>query len=58
MPQSQYYAEWNNHFCAAHKGDFLLVNKYIFQLTKYEHKDVRQSVESGDKNLPSFGSVE
>ena len=22
MPQSQKYAEWNNHFCAAHKGDF------------------------------------
>ena len=22
MPQSQkYYAEWNNHFCAAHEGD-------------------------------------
>ena len=24
MPQSQkYYAEWNNHFCAAHKGHFV-----------------------------------
>ena len=24
MPQSQkYHAEWNNHFCAAHIGDFL-----------------------------------
>ena len=23
MRQSQkYYAEWNNHFCAAHKSDF------------------------------------
>ena len=59
MPQSQkYYAEWNNYFWAAHKGDFLLVNKYIFQLTKYEHKDVRESIESGDKNLPSIGFAE
>ena len=22
MPQSQKYAEWNNHFCFALKGDF------------------------------------
>ena len=59
MPQSQkYYAEWNNHFCAAHKGDFLLVNKYIFQLSKYDHKDVRESIESGDKNLSSIGFAE
>ena len=56
MPQSQkHYAEWNNHFCAAHKGDFLLVNKYIFQLTKYEHKDDRESIGSDDKNLASIG---
>ena len=60
MPQSQkYYAEWNNHFCAAHKGDFfLLVNKYIFQLTKYEQKDVCESIESDDKNLSSIGFAE
>ena len=59
MPQSQkHYAEWNNHFCAAHKGDFLLVNKYIFQLTKYEHKDVRERIESDHQNLSSISFAE
>ena len=24
MPQSQKYAEWTNHFCAAHKGNFFI----------------------------------
>ena len=59
MPQSQkYYAEWNNHFCAAHKSDFLLVNKYIFQLKKYEHKDVCESIDSDDTSLSSIGFAE
>ena len=58
MPQSQKYAEWNNHFCAAHKGDFLQVNKYIFQLTKYERKDVRESIDSDDTHLSSIGFAE
>ena len=40
------------------KAIFLLVNKYIFQLTKYEHKDVRESIESDDKNLSSIGFEE
>ena len=40
------------------KAIFLQVNKYIFQLTKYEHKDVRESVESDDKNLSSIGFAE
>ena len=58
MPQSQKYcAEWNNNFCPAHKGDFLLVNKYIFQLTKYEHKDVHESIEF-DENFSSIGFAE
>ena len=30
MPQSQkYYAEWNNNFCAAHKGNFS-TNKQVY----------------------------
>ena len=53
MPKSQKFAEWNNHFCAAHKDDFLQVNKYIFQLIKYEHKDVREGIDSDDTNLSS-----
>ena len=41
------------------KAIFLLVNKYIFQFTKYELnelnelKDVRESIESDNKNLYS-----
>ena len=59
MPQSQKYVEWNNHLCAAHKGDFFLqVNRYIFQFTKYEHKDDRESIGSDDKNLSSIGFAE
>ena len=60
MPQSEkYYAEWNHHFCAAHKGDFFLqLKKYIFQLTKYEHKDIRESIDSDDTNLSSIGFAE
>ena len=37
------------------KATFLLVNKYILQLTKYEHKDVGESIESANMNLPSIG---
>ena len=53
MPQSQKcYAEWNIHFCAAYKAIFFLqVNKYIFQLTKYEHN-------SNNTNLSSIGFAE
>ena len=40
------------------KAIFLLVNKYIFQLTKYENKDVHVSIESDDKNLSSIGVSE
>ena len=40
------------------KAIFLLVNKYIFQHTKYEHKDVRESIESDDANLSSIGFEE
>ena len=60
MPQSQkYYAKWNNHLCAAHKGDFFLqVIKYMYQLTKYEHKDVRESIDSDGTNLSSIGFTE
>ena len=55
MSQSEkYYAEWNHHFFAAHKVIFLQVNKYIFQLTKYEHKDIRESIDSDDTNLSSL----
>ena len=58
MPQSQKFAEWNNHFCAAHKDDFTQVNKYIFQLTKYEHKDVREGIDSDDTNLLSSNAMQ
>ena len=59
MPQSQkYYAEWNNHFCDAHKGIFLQVNKYIFQHLKYEHKHIRESTDTEDTNLSSIGFAE
>ena len=58
MPQSQKYAQWNNHFCAAHKENFLPVNKYIFQLRKYEHKDVRECIDSDNMNLSSIGFAE
>ena len=59
MPQMQkYYAEWNNHFCAAHKDSFLQANKYIFQLTKYEHKDIHKSIDCDDSNLSSMGLAE
>ena len=34
------------------------VNKYIFQLTKYEHKDVRESIDSDNTNLSSIGFAE
>ena len=31
---------------------------YIFQLTKYEHKDVRESIDSDDTDLSSIGFAE
>ena len=37
------------------KAIFLQLNKYIFQLTKYEHKDVRESVDSNDTDFSSIG---
>ena len=40
------------------KAIFLQVTKYIFQLTKYEHKDVRESIDSDDTNLSSIGFAE
>ena len=40
------------------KAIFLQVNKYIFQLTKYEHKDIRESIESDDNNLSSISFAE
>ena len=40
------------------KAIFLQVNKYIFQLTKYEHKDVRKSIDFEDMNLSSIGFAE
>ena len=32
--------------------------RYIFQLTKYEHKDVRESIDSDDTDLSSIGFAE
>ena len=34
---------------------FLQLNKYIFHLTKYEDKDVRESIDSDDTILCSIG---
>ena len=59
--RAKFYAEWNNYFCAAHKGDFsykLLTRKYIFQLTKYEHKGVSKSNDFDDTNFSSAGIAE
>ena len=36
MPQSQKYAEWNNHFCAVHKGDFL-TSKQVYLPSQQLH---------------------
>ena len=59
IPQSQkYYAEWNNHFCAAQRGIFLQVNKYIFQLTKCKHNNICESIDSDNTNLFSIGFAE
>ena len=33
----------------------LLKRRYIFQLTKYEHKDLRESNDYGDTNLSFVG---
>ena len=40
------------------KAIFYQVNKYIFQLKKYEHKDVRESIDSDNTNLSSIGFPE
>ena len=40
------------------KAIFLQVNKYIFEFTKYEHKDIRESIDFDDKNLSSIGFAE
>ena len=33
----------------------LLTRRYIFQLTKYKHKDVRESIDFDDTNISSVG---
>ena len=53
MPQSQKYAEWNNHFCAAHEGHFFTI-KQVY-LSAHEDKDVRESIDSDDTILSSIG---
>ena len=40
------------------KAIFLQVHKYIFQLTKDEHKDVRESIGSDDTNFSPIGCAE
>ena len=52
-----YRLGWKN-FVLFIKVIFLQVNKYIFQPTKYEHKDARESIDSDDTNLFSIGFVE
>ena len=40
------------------KAIFLQVHKYIFQLTKDEQKDVRETIDSDDTNFSSIGCAE
>ena len=40
------------------KTVFLQANKYIFQLTKYEHKYIHKSIDCDDSNLSSMGLAE
>ena len=58
MPTSQKLIPQNTSFFIAQKAIFLQVNKFIFQLTKYEHKDVRESINSDDSILSSIGLAE
>ena len=59
MPQSQkYYAEWNNHFCAADKGIFFTSKQVYLSAHKVWTKDVCESIDSDDTNLPSIGFAE
>ena len=54
----QILCRMSNYFCAAHKGDFsykLLTRKYIFQLTRYEHKGISESTDFDDTNFSSAG---
>ena len=49
--------EWNNYSFAAHNDDFfytLLTRRYIFQLTKYEHEGVSESIDSDNRNFFSL----
>ena len=56
IPQSEKYIMRNGIIISVLliKVIFLQVNKYIFQLTKYEHKDIRESIDSDDTNLSSL----
>ena len=53
--------EWNNYSFAAHNDDFfytLLTRRYIFQLTKYEHEGVSESIDSDNRNFFFIGLAE
>ena len=58
LEQAKFYADYNSCFCDGHKGDFfynLLKRRYILQLTKFEHKNVGESIDSDKTDLSSFG---
>ena len=54
-----FYTEWNNYSYAAHKGRFfkkkLITRMHIFQLMKYKHKGVSDSINFDDTNFSSVG---
>ena len=59
--RTQFYTEWNNYSYSAHNGCFfykLLTRRYIFQLTKYKHKDVSESIDFDDTNISSVSLTE
>ena len=52
LERAKFYAEWNNYSYATHNGVLKSPTKrYIFQLTKCEHKGVSESIDSDDRNF-------
>ena len=50
---AKFYAEWNNYSCAARNSVFSLTTRYIFQLTKCEHKGASESIDCDEINFSS-----
>ena len=61
LEPAEFCTERNNYSDAVHKGNFfykLLTRRYIFQLMKYEHKGVSESIDFDDMNFSSAGLAE